>query len=143
MLTFGPRAVLHDEIRYPDPESFNPSRFLAAEGQLNTDIPDPVEVFGHGRRICPGRYFAMDTLWITAASILAAFEIEKPVDDAGNPKTPSTDYGPSIFRLVQNFVCASWILNRCARSFPLPFEAVFKPRYSTTDSLIRSSIAVG
>lgn len=122
--------MLHDEARYPDPETFDPSRFLTTDGQLNADIPDPFEAFGHGRRRCPGRYFAMDTLWITAATILAALEIRKPLDDTGKAKIPSADYGPGIFRLVGDPVRIFFVLNSCYYSFPLPFEAEFVPRYA-------------
>ncbi|KAF9491762.1 hypothetical protein BDN71DRAFT_1290469 [Pleurotus eryngii] len=39
--------------------------------------------FGFERRICPGRYFAMDTLWLSVASILPVFTIGKLVDESG------------------------------------------------------------
>lgn len=40
------------------------------------------------RRGCPGRYMAWDILWITIASILAVFEISKPVDEKGQMIEP-------------------------------------------------------
>ncbi|KAJ7241433.1 cytochrome P450 [Mycena rebaudengoi] len=74
-------AMLHDEARYPDPEAFNPKRFLL-DGKLNPAVSDPLDVaFGFGRRSCPGRYMAWDALWIMVASILAVFEITKAVDE--------------------------------------------------------------
>lgn len=94
-----PRAILHDENRYADSERFNPARFLTAAGKLDPDVPDPIEAFGHGRRVCPGRNFAIDALWLAVSNILTAFVIEKPVDECGNIIEPSGEYSSGVFRL--------------------------------------------
>lgn len=41
------RAVLHDPVTYPDPETFNPDRFVK-----DKSLPDPMDIaaFGYGRR---------------------------------------------------------------------------------------------
>lgn len=135
------RAILHDDARYPNPEVFDPSRFLTAEGRINPDVLDPAEAFGHGRRVCPGRYFALDAMWVTAAHILAAFEICKPLDGEGNFKNPSDGYGRGIFRYVHYPLSEQPFMNDI-NSFPLPFEAIFKPRFSTSEALVRSSVTV-
>ena len=36
-------------------------------------------------RICPGRYFALSSLFITVASVLHVFDIAPPLDDWGHP----------------------------------------------------------
>lgn len=92
------RAILHDENRYPNAEAFDPRRFLTADGLLNTDTPDTTETFGYSRRICPGRYFAMDMLWLTAANILAVFTIEKPVDENGQIIEPNGEFTSGMIR---------------------------------------------
>lgn len=72
-------AILHDENVYPKPFEFLPDRFMK-DGQLNPAIPDPSHVaFGFGRRICPGRYMALSSVWITIASFVAVFNISKEV----------------------------------------------------------------
>lgn len=44
------RAILHDPKTYPDPDKFNPDRFMQDE-QLNPLVKDPKTVaFGFGRR---------------------------------------------------------------------------------------------
>ncbi|KIJ60837.1 hypothetical protein HYDPIDRAFT_97846 [Hydnomerulius pinastri MD-312] len=75
-------AITHDESKYPDPRTFNPSRFLTPEGKLNDD--DMHIVFGFGRRICPGRHVAEASLWVAIVSILAAFNVRKAKDEKGN-----------------------------------------------------------
>ena len=61
--------------------------------KLDPDAPDPTEAsFGFGRRICPGRHFAMDTIFIAVSHMLAAFNIGKAHDADGNPITPKEEY---------------------------------------------------
>ncbi|KZP29791.1 cytochrome P450 [Athelia psychrophila] len=99
-------AIMHDEKAYPEPFSFNPERFMK-DGQLDPTVQDPrMAAFGYGRRICPGRHFAMGTIWITLASILSAFNIAKAVDAEGRPITPSGRYTGAMTNHVDNFICA-------------------------------------
>ncbi|EMD39046.1 hypothetical protein CERSUDRAFT_93086 [Gelatoporia subvermispora B] len=76
-------AILHDPEHYPDPEVFSPERYLK-DGRLNPAVRDPaVAAFGAGRRICPGRYFSDQILFINAAYVLHIFEITPAVDSGG------------------------------------------------------------
>lgn len=36
-------------------------------------------------RICPGRYFALDTLFVNVACVLHVFDIQPPIGDDGLP----------------------------------------------------------
>jgi cytochrome P450 len=80
------RAVLHDESVYPEPCRFRPERYL------DPNLKPPDAVFGFGRRICPGRFMARSSMWITIASVLAAFEISPVVDSHGIPQIPKEEY---------------------------------------------------
>jgi cytochrome P450 len=81
--------ALHYDGRHKDPESFIPDRFL--EHQLKAGAyaggADPYErdhySFGVGRRICPGLHVAENSLFITLAKLLWAFEIRAPLDSTG------------------------------------------------------------
>lgn len=42
-------ALLHDEKDYPDPNTFNPERFLK-DGEIDPDVRSPEAAFGFGRR---------------------------------------------------------------------------------------------
>jgi len=112
-------AILHDENTYPDPYAFKPERFLL-NGKLNPAVKDPQAAFGFGRRICPGRYMATSSIWITVASILAVFDITKEVREDGQPIEPSYEYGNGTI------------------SLPLPFKCSIKPRINDAVSLIQA-----
>ena len=86
------RAILHEEEFYPEPFRFNPDRFIK-DGVLNKDVLHPdVAAFGYGRRVCPGRFMARDSMWITIACILSAFDIQPAKDSNGRPIIPRGDY---------------------------------------------------
>ncbi|KAI0352607.1 CyP450 monooxygenase [Trametes cingulata] len=77
--------ILHDPEVYEQPEEFRPDRFIR-DGQLDNTVRDPAAfMFGFGRRICPGRYFAEDSLFINIASVLHVFDIGPPLDANGLP----------------------------------------------------------
>lgn len=86
---------MHDPSLYPDPETVNPERYLHG-GDSDGLNPDPRSfAFGYGRRYvtsfwqrslgrpltmgpdraCPGQLLAEDMLLITAANILAHFDV--------------------------------------------------------------------
>ena len=110
------RVVLHDTELYPQPDEVNPERYLNRTDEcLN---PDPREfAFGYGRRcvsrtnallsetdthhprVCPGRIFAEDTLFITAAFVLASFN----VSDAVSLKGGRITYTDGLIRLINHW----------------------------------------
>ncbi|KAF9490983.1 cytochrome P450 [Pleurotus eryngii] len=98
-------AMLRDEEYYPDPDVFRPEGFLK-DGKINYKLTNPIPNFGFGRRICPGRYFAMDSLWISIASILATFDIEKAKDEQGQDIEPDIQWIPGFSRQLRRFKCS-------------------------------------
>ncbi|KAG7087495.1 hypothetical protein E1B28_013456 [Marasmius oreades] len=66
-------AVLHDEQLYGShTERFNPDRFLSKTFQG----PPPEDfAFGFGRRVCPGRFLGINTLWIVFVYLLTTLEM--------------------------------------------------------------------
>ncbi|TDL20320.1 cytochrome P450 [Rickenella mellea] len=67
-------SILNDETADSDPLAYNPERFLK-NGQIDPTVRDCAAAFGFGRRICPGRYMALNGAFITIASILSASDI--------------------------------------------------------------------
>ncbi|EJT96566.1 cytochrome P450 [Dacryopinax primogenitus] len=78
-------SMCRDPAVYPDFELFKPERFLA-----DPPPPDP-PVFGFGRRICPGRNFAQEVLFLAMANLLWAFHFEKATEPDGKVIIPSPD----------------------------------------------------
>lgn len=134
------RAILHDESVYgPDANDFNPDRYLN-----NPDLPEPEAVFGFGRRICPGRFMARESVWLAVASILATLKIEKAVDDQGKEIEPVDDHMSGIVACVPShshslsYVVLKLSLYRRYR-YPLPFKCNVKPRSLTAEKLIMAT----
>jgi len=76
-------AIAHDEARYPDPSTFDPTRFFDDGGHLNDDTVS--YAFGFGRRICAGRALADTSMWSAMVNLLAVFSFEAPLDETGKP----------------------------------------------------------
>ena len=86
---------MHDRAHFAHPESFDPAHHLAPDGALlPADSSTPV--FGFGRRLCPGRHFGQDTVWLAIAQMLAVFEIGKVVGKDGRVVQPEGEYTPGI-----------------------------------------------
>ncbi|KAF9233177.1 cytochrome P450 [Melanogaster broomeanus] len=70
-------AISRDPVAYPDPEKFNPQRWLDSNGQLRTDLW--FYTYGFGRRVCPGLHIANRFVYINLALLLWSFRIaERP-----------------------------------------------------------------
>ncbi|RDX44589.1 CyP450 monooxygenase [Lentinus brumalis] len=99
-------AFSRDPKVYPDPETFNPERFLK-DGQINPAVQDPnTFVFGYGRRICPGRHFAEASLFIMISSILHTLNIDQATDEHGNPITPKAEMTYGVISYPKDFPCS-------------------------------------
>ncbi|KAK6832516.1 hypothetical protein RU639_003925 [Aspergillus parasiticus] len=105
-----------DERHFDNPLEFRPERWL--EGPDDDRFNN---FFGYGRRICPGRHIARNSLFILVARILWGFEVRPPTGPDGQPKTvDDMDFGSA-------FVSA-----------PAPFEAIFSPRSENARRVIES-----
>ncbi|KJA21688.1 hypothetical protein HYPSUDRAFT_67609 [Hypholoma sublateritium FD-334 SS-4] len=115
-------AIAHNPERYPEPDTFNPSRFFDEDGKLNKD--DVGYVFGFGRRICPGRHLASDSVWLTIATVLQNFDIRKKQDSNGEEIPISGEYSDGLLSHPHPFECS--ITSRSAASRDLILDAIGK-----------------
>jgi Cytochrome P450 len=84
---------------YHDAETFKPERYSEPYREpLPTDV-----TFGFGRRICPGRYLADASMFLTFAQSLAVFNIEKAVDGDGQIIDPKHGFKPGIISPLAPF----------------------------------------
>ncbi|KAF9456731.1 cytochrome P450, partial [Collybia nuda] len=97
------RGMSLNENVYSDPHTFNPSRYLPEP--MGKGEPYPVAHFGFGRRACPGRYFADDSLYITMVSILATLHISKALDKNGKEIIPALKFTSGLSRHPEHFEC--------------------------------------
>lgn len=88
--------MTRNEEVYPEPEVFNPDRFLHPSNQRAHEHLEAV--WGFGRRVCPGRTFAEGSIWLCMANFIATMNIEKAVDGDGNPVTPAAAFETGAIR---------------------------------------------
>ncbi|KAJ2903227.1 hypothetical protein MKZ38_010263 [Zalerion maritima] len=106
----------HDPEVYDEPISFKPERFLG-----ENPAPDPHQfVFGFGRRICPGRILADNSLYLSIVQSLAVFNVGKTVGEDGDFVEPTVKLLPGVV------------------SHPVGFKCDIRPRSAHHEKLIRS-----
>ncbi|TFK21388.1 cytochrome P450 [Coprinopsis marcescibilis] len=99
-------AMTRDEQLYPDPNAFNPERFLNIDSELKKQRDPRNIVFGFGRRLCPGNNIVDSSLWLLMTSMLATLDISKPVDDQGKVIEQPPVFDNPIFRIPNTFKCS-------------------------------------
>ncbi|KZT37264.1 cytochrome P450 [Sistotremastrum suecicum HHB10207 ss-3] len=99
-------AITHDESIYPNPEKFDPTRYLVQDPKTCKTPPDPrTFIFGFGRRICSGMHVADAVIFLTIASTLATCNILKSKDEAGNVITPEIKFTGGNVSRPEDFPC--------------------------------------
>ena len=154
------RAMTRDEQMYPEPELFNPERFMN-ENLTEADPVDPKDfIFGFGRRQvvmmcpfhapgpfitreCPGKVFADANVWLVSACIIFAFQAPVSRNEIGEKAVPPAKFTAGFVRCVRGI---SLIVPTCAcvliesRRHPVPFSCDIKPRSSKHSALIHHAV---
>ncbi|KAF2225595.1 putative O-methylsterigmatocystin oxidoreductase [Elsinoe ampelina] len=121
-------AIHFDPAKWSNPQAFDPARYLAyphksgvytAAADANTrDHFD----FGAGRRICPGMHLAENSLFITIAKLIWAFEILPPL--GANGKAEVVDVSDDAYEPGAN-------------TLPKPYKMRFVPRSREREAVLR------
>jgi len=103
-------SVSRDPELFPDPERFDPLRWIEVDEEGRVKLRDDLKSypFGYGRRVCPGQHMATGSIFLNLALILWAFNLTPDV------KNPIDTYA----------------FTESANTHPLPFNIVFTPRVS-------------
>lgn len=81
-------SIMKDPGLFPNPDVFNPERFLDTSHPRLKDFDLP---FGFGRRACPGIHLARNSTFIAAARLIWAFDISPAVGSQGEQIMPDPD----------------------------------------------------
>ncbi|KAG2126347.1 cytochrome P450 [Suillus bovinus] len=72
-------AISRDPEVYPEPDGFQPQRWIDDQGRLRDGLT--FFVFGFGRRVCPGQHIGVQLLILWAFQL--NLDLTKPQDDMG------------------------------------------------------------
>ncbi|KAH8732662.1 cytochrome P450 [Phaeosphaeriaceae sp. PMI808] len=81
-------AVHHNEREFPEPDRFNPRRFLESEDARPFPGEKRYMAFGWGRRSCAGQTLAEQGTFTNVSRLLWAFKGEPAIDAASGTKIP-------------------------------------------------------
>ena len=81
-------AMHHNEREFPEPDRFNPLRFMNTEDSRPFPGEKGYMTFGWGRRSCAGQYLAEQGTYLSVARLVWAYRIEPAVDKATGKEIP-------------------------------------------------------
>ncbi|KAG1822202.1 cytochrome P450 [Suillus variegatus] len=109
-------ALSRDEDIFPDASRFDPSRYLTVDGKLKDTFVNHF-AFGHGRRICPGRWFSENSMWTAAAAILAVLRIDHAKDSNGDKIEVKLEFTTGLAIHPEPFHCSFECVNTAREGY--------------------------
>ncbi|KAA1470664.1 cytochrome P450 [Dentipellis sp. KUC8613] len=96
-------SICHDHTVFTDPSKFMPERFLETKDPMFSNFELP---YGFGRRICPGRHVANQSLFIVISRMLWSFNFAPHTDQSGKHILPDPDaFTSGLVRRPEPFKC--------------------------------------
>ena len=143
-LCFQNMSVINSEpeVFGGDPERFDPARYLDENGHVKvsdgTGRDEAFGTFGFGRRKCPGRHVAENTLGIDIATLLWAMRFERP--EGVQAKLDLRTFALGGLSAYVVFTCSlSGSVLTSRHSHPLPFEYKTVPRSAEVEGLLKEA----
>jgi len=91
-------------------------------------------------RICVGRDFALQTLYLVIACVSVVFDIEPTVNEHGNPEIPEAEFsGDSVIRYVFLGTPRIRAVIDISIREPKPFKCTIKPRSEDVIALVKEA----
>lgn len=81
-------AIHHNDREFPDPDRFNPMRFMDSPDARPFPGERGYMTFGWGRRSCAGQHLAEQGTFLSVARVLWGFRVEPAVDETTGKEVP-------------------------------------------------------
>ncbi len=135
-------ALHHDEELYPNPDAFDPDRFMghhldSASSAIQPEYRQRDHFnYGFGRRLCPGIHVAEQSLYIVISRVLWGFDVqEKPGCDLDmSAKSGRIRYIIRNHRVMTNGVYAAGLIMKHQ-----PFDVDIRSRGPTYSRVIQEA----
>lgn len=89
--------------------------------------------------MCPGRWLAIQSIWIAVASVLAVYDILLPLDEQGKEIKLPEEYSTGLLKYLYFYHLSKTTALTYISSHPKPFSCRIVPRSSKAVSLIRQT----
>jgi cytochrome P450 len=81
-------AIHHHDREFPEPDRFNPKRFLDSSDARPFPGEKGYMTFGWGRRSCAGQYLAEQGTYLSVARLVWGFRVEPAIDETTGKEIP-------------------------------------------------------
>ncbi|EIM80810.1 cytochrome P450 [Stereum hirsutum FP-91666 SS1] len=103
-------GILHDPEAYDEPDKFKPERFLSSPVGVKPGVDEAGREdlnFGGGRRVCPGKILAKNSLAINTMNFVWAFKFTNAIDSQSMRPIPVdiTNYSKGLTTAPNPFRC--------------------------------------
>ncbi len=86
-------AVNYDPNVFPNPEKFEPERFMVSSGTVDTDLAQLIMAFSVGKRRCAGENLARQELFLLLAHLFQKFSITPDPTEPIDSVNPMAGFG--------------------------------------------------